>query len=153
MTDSEELVLLTDKEWSEFDEECFRVVKFEPYSRIIEGKIYGPKTTPYASVILACEKVKGTIRGYITHKIDFTHLWKVMEERTIKEDEEVVIFWTVKHYKHPRLMLPSAAFPKLVVMVCHKGYLEFIYGKSKPKNRSNEEMFTPIVKLKPEVME
>ena len=85
MSASEELVLLKDKEWIKYDGECFRVVKFEPYSRIIEGKVYGPKTTPYASVILETGKVKGTIRGYITHKIDFTHLWVIFEERGVKE--------------------------------------------------------------------
>ena len=149
MTDSEELVLLTDKEWSVVDGEACRVVKFEPYSRIIEGKIYGPEEIPYASVILECKKVHGTIRGYVTHKIDFTHLWMVFQERTVKEDEEVIICWTVHNYKHPWLMHPSAMYPKLLVAVHYKGFL----ANCTPKNRTNEEMLTPIVLLKPEVME
>jgi len=154
MSASEELVLLKDKEWSVIDEEACRVIEFEPYSRIIEEKIYGPKTEPYASVILECKKVQGRIRGYITHKIDFTHLWMIFEERGVKEDEEVIIFWTVKHYKHPWIMHPSAAFPKLIVNIHYKGYLELIAGEiSKPKNRSWEDMGIPIVSLKPEVIE
>ena len=156
---SPELSLLTDKEWSVIDGECCRVVQFEPFSHIIEGKIYGPKAIPYASITLECKKVQDTITGFITHKIDFTHLWMVFEERTVKEDEEVIIYWTVKHYKFPLKFISkycSALFPKLWVLVCRKGHFEFIANPSwqpeSGKRRSSREMLIPIVNLKPEVM-
>ena len=157
MTASEELVLLKDKEWSVIDGEPCRVVQFDPLSCIKEGEICGNKTLPYTSVHLECKKVQGTIRGYVTHKIDFTNLWMAFKERTVKENEEVIFIWTVKHYKLPLLKYRSALFPKLRVMIFPKGHLEFMadpnWQPESGKRPSYQEMLTPIVDLKPEVME
>jgi len=151
------LSFLKDREWAVIDGECCRVVNFEPYSQIIEDKVCGPKEIPYASVTLECKKVQGTITGYITHKIDFTHLWMVFKERTIKEDEEVIIIWSIKHYKFPYKLIfkffNSAVWPKLRVLVFRKGHFEFVTNPNcRPKNKSCEEMLVPIVDLKPKVM-
>ncbi len=162
MTASDELVLDTDREWSEFDGEALRVLHFTPFSSIKNGKILAGKLTepyPHAILTLECKKVQGIIKGYVWHKIDFRHLWEVFEEITInKENEEVIIFWTKQHYKIRWMRYFSYFLPKLRVDVCRKGQLEFYADPEKWQPVSGErpsakEMLTPIVSLKWEGME
>jgi hypothetical protein len=154
MTSPDEVVLLTDKDWSVIDGELCRVLQFEPLSRILAGEIVGPKEIPYASVILECKKLQGPVRGYVTHKIDFTNLWTVFQERTLGEDEEVIIVWTKQHYKTRWLKYFSKVFPKLIVMVYPKGHLEVLENPElKPASMSYRDVFKPITELKPDVME
>jgi hypothetical protein len=154
---SRELSLLTDREWSVIDGEACRVLEFIPWGCIREGKIIADKADPYASVILECKKLPETIKGYITHKIDFRHLWEVFKERTVKENEEVIIFWTKKHYKIKWLRY-FRSFPELRVDIYRKGHLEFLadpknWQPESGKRPSAKEMLTPIVSLKWEGME
>ncbi len=160
---SEEVSLLRDSEWSVIAEEPCRVIQFAPLSSIKEGKISGTKTLPYASVLLECKKVSGTIKGNITNKTDFIHLWKVFEERTVKENEEVIVVWTIEHYKYKWLKYFSVFLPKLRVLVCRKGHLEFVadpdgfmadsnWQPKSGKRPSYEEMVCAIVDLKPGIM-
>jgi len=157
MTACEELSLLTDREWSVIDGEACRVLEFIPYGCITEGRIIAGMTGPYASIILECKNIQGTITGYITHRIDFRHLWEVFEERTIQENEEVIIIWTKQHYKIKSLRY-FRGFPKLWVLVHRKGYLDFNadpkhWQPESGKRPSTFEMLTPIVSLKWEGME
>lgn len=153
---SRELSLLKDSEWSVIAEEPCRVIQFTPLSWIKEGKVCGTKTLPYASVILECKKVSNTIKGYITNKTDFIHLWKVFKERTIKENEEVIVVWTIEHYKHKWLKYFSVFLPKLWVLIFPKGHLEFMADPNwQPESNgrpSYEEMLSPIASWKPKIM-
>jgi hypothetical protein len=152
------IVLLKDKEWSVIDGEPCRVIDFSPLGSLIDadGEIQSiDKTTPYASITLECKKLGKNIRGYITHKIDFKHLWAAFRERTLKEDEEVIIFWTKKHYKGGVKHF-SAFMPKLRVMVCPKGAFELMINDNhKPEltGLARWNAMAPIVDWKPEVME
>jgi hypothetical protein len=158
MQDSEsEIVLLKDKEWSVIDGEACRVIDFSPLGAIInaDGEVQSiDKTTPYASITIECEKLGKNIRGYITHKIDFKHLWTAFRERMVKEDEEVIIIWTKKHYK-VGIKYVSAFMPKLWVMVCAKGAFDLMTNDDyKPELTGLErwEAQKPITDWKPEVM-
>jgi hypothetical protein len=153
-----EIVLLKDKEWSVIDGEPCRVIDFSPLGSLIDvdGKIRSfDKTTPYASITIECKKLGKNIRGYITHKIDFKHLWAAFRERMVKEDEEVIICWTKKHYK-VGVKYFSAVMPKLWVMVCPKGAFELIINDNyKPEltGLARWNAMAPIIDWKPEVME
>jgi hypothetical protein len=153
-----EIVLLKDKEWSVIDGEACRVIDFSPLGAIInaDGEVQSiDKTTPYASITLECEKLGKDIRGYITHKIDFKHLWTAFRERMVKEDEEVIIIWTRKHYK-AGVKYVSAFMPKLWVMVCAKGAFDLMTNDDyKPELTGLErwEAQKPIIQWKPEVMQ
>ena len=153
----EELSLLTDKEWSVIEGEACRVLEFIPYGCITEGRIIASSIAPYASVILESKNIQGMIKGHIMHKIDFRHLWEVFEERTIQDNEEVIIIWTKQHYKI-KLLKYFKCFPTLWVTVHRKGFLEFITDRENwqpesGKRPSTFEMLTPIVSLKWEMME
>ncbi len=157
MTIPDELVLLKDREWAVIDGEPCRVLNFTPFSVIENGKIYAGKSLdpyPHAVLTLECKKIQCNIKGHIWHKIDFRNLWKVFEERRIQDNEEVIIFWTIRHYKYFWGKYLSYFLPKLRVLVCHKGWLEFItHSGLKPESMSYEEMLRPIVDLKWSFME
>lgn len=86
--------------------------------------------------------------------MDFRHLWAAFKTRKVKEDEEVIIFWTKKHYK--RYTLPSVFMPKLWVIIYPKGFYDLLINPDSRPNlidRFGAEALMPIVEWKPEVME
>jgi hypothetical protein len=153
-----EIILLKDKEWSVIDGEPCRVTAFNPLGSFIDvdGEVQSPDNfTPYAGITIECQKLGKNVSGFITHKIDFKHLWAAFRERTVKEDEEVIICWTRKNYK-AGVKYFSSFMPKLWVMICPKGAFELITDNSyKPELTGLErwEAHKPIVDWKPEVME
>jgi len=150
-------VMRKDSEWSTIDGEPCRVIHFTPMASVQNGKIVASNITdPYASVTLECKKLPNTIKGFITHKMDFIHLWTAFKERGIFNNEEVIIIWSKRHYKYKFLKLFSAAYPKLWVMICSKGALEIMVdSKHKPEltGENRWKATKPITEWKPEVME
>lgn len=156
------IILIKDSEWSVIDGEACRVTSFDILGSLvdIDGKIHAvDKTTPYASVTMECEKLGNNVTGYITHKEDFKHLWAAFKDRKVKDDEEVIIYWTKEHYKVRSWVgkkLYSAFMPKLWVMVCLKGAYELMVDPSyKPElsGKARWDAMKPIIQWKPEVME
>lgn len=123
----EKAILRKDDEWSVVDGESCRVLDFTPFASVQNGKVVAPNLTdPYASVILECKKMPSTIKGFITHKMDFAHLWTAFKERGVSDNEEVIIIWSTKHYKYKFLKFLSAIYTKIWVMICLKGALEIM---------------------------
>ena len=152
---SADKVLLKDSQWSIIDGELCRVVDFVPMASVKGGKISADKVTPYASVVLECNKFPTKIKGFITHKIDFLHLWVAFKERGIEQDEEVLIFWSKKHYKKV-FKIFSAFLPKLWVMICPRNAFELWTNDSYRPELTGEARFLayrPIIDWKPAVME
>jgi hypothetical protein len=144
------LNLLTDKQWSVLDGEACRVIDFN------DTVSHLGNFTPYASITIECIKIPGQkINGFITHKIDYIHLRKAFKERTIKQDEEVIIYWSKKCYKNIAYKIFSAFMPKLWVTICPRGTLELIADTNYKPELKGEARFLagkPIVEYKPEVM-
>lgn len=153
-----EIVLIKDSEWSVIDGEACRVTSFGTLGSLvdIDGKVHAmDKTTPYASVTMECQKLGKNRTGYITHKMDFQHLWAAFKERKVKEDEEVMIIWTKKHYRYKLTKFLSPFMPKLWVMVCPKGAYDLMVDSSyKPElsGKARWDAMRPIIQWKPEVM-
>lgn len=152
-----EITLIKDSEWSLVDGEPCRVIEFTPWGFVKNGKVTALSgTTPYASITIECKKVPKKITGFITHKMDFLHLWAAFKERTTRKNEEVIIFWSKKHYKVKLLRLFSGPWPKLWVMVCQKGAYEIMTDPNYTPELQGEARFDaerPIVEWKPEIME
>ncbi len=150
-------ILINDREWGVIDGEPCRVTDFSPLGSMIDtsGKTQSvDKTTPYACITMECKKFGKDTRGYISHKMDFEHLWAAFKDRTMKEDEEVIIYWTKKHYTRPSNLF-SAFLPRLWVMVCPKGTFELIIDlEYKPEltGEARWNAMNPIIDWKPEVM-
>lgn len=150
-------VMRKDSEWSVIDGEPCRVIDFIPLASVQNGKVVAPNITdPYASVTLECKKVSNTIKGFITHKMDFAHLWAAFKERGISDNEEVIIIWSIKHYKYKFLKFLSAIYPKMWVMICPTGALEIMVDSNWKPELTGEARWNamkPIVEWKPEIME
>lgn len=156
-TNSSKIVLLKDQDWNMIDGQICRIVNFTSLVSIKDGEILTPdNSTPYASVTLECEKLPKNITGYITHKIDFMHLWSAFKERGINKNEEVILIYTTKNYKNLFIKLLLPTLPKLIVWICKKGAFKLITDSSyKPKLHGEARFLAerPIIELKPDVME
>jgi hypothetical protein len=94
------------------------------------------------------------VTGFITHKIDFMHLWMAFKERTIQQNEEILIIWSKKYYKSYAKLF-SAFMPRMWVMVCPKGAFELYTDPSYRPELKGEARWNakkPIVDWKPKVM-
>jgi len=155
MNESQEVTLLTDKDWSAIDGEICRVLEFTPLVAAVEdGKVKSEsKSFPYASVIIECPKIQGRTTGYICHKIDFAMLWAAFNERTqvkgaqveiayerdgnpvfvaehgVAANEEVWLIWTQKNYIS-KIGFMNKFFPRLIVMVSPKGAYELVTDRN-----------------------
>lgn len=153
------IVLVKDSEWSVIDGEACRVTSFDTLGSLVDtdGRVHAvDKTTPYASVTVECKTLGKNITGYVTHKVDFQHLWAAFKERKVKEDEEVIIIWTKKHYRYKLTKSLAPSMPRLWVMVCPKGALELMVDSNYRPELTGEARWSamkPIIQWKPEVME
>jgi len=143
-----------DNQWSVIDGELCRVIDFVPLCSIKDGKVLAlDKAAPYASVTIECKKLPEETTGFIFHKIDFVHLWNAYKERTIKDDEEVIIVWSKKHYKIFAQIF-SVFLPRLWVMICPKGAFELMVNPNHKPELMGEARWNaekPIIEWKPEV--
>ncbi len=150
-----DFTLIKDSEWSVIDGEPCRVIDFIPWGSIKNGKVLAiDKTGPYASISLECKKFSKNVTGYITHKMDFEHLWAAFKERTVKQDEEIIIFWSKKNYKSYAKLF-SAFMPRLWIIICPKGAFELLIDPNYKPELTGEARWDatkPIVEWKPEVM-
>jgi len=149
--------LLNDSQWSVIDGEFCRVIDFTPLSGSVrDGQVSSlDKTTPYASVTLECKKLPSKTTGFITQKNDFLHLWLAFKERGVNQDEEVLIIWTKKQYKHIIYKVLSASMPKLWVMICPKNAFEISVNPDYRTDLQDEARWKAMASIddwKPEVM-
>jgi len=149
--------MLSDQQWSAIDGEACRVTDFTPLgSSVQDGKVLAhDRSTPYASVTLECRKLPNPVIGFVTHKVDFANLWAAFEDRGVANDEEVIVIWSIRHYKSPYGGL-KRVLPKMWVMVCRSGALELMVDpESSPelKGMARWEAEKPIAEWKPDVME
>jgi len=111
---------------------------------------------PYASVTMECKKIPNKITGFITNKMDFMHLWAAFKERTVKQNEEVIILWSKKHYKLKLLKFFSGFWPKLWIMICQKNAFKLISDpnyKPELQGEARHKAEKSIIDWKPEIIE
>lgn len=144
-----------DNEWSVIDGEPCKVISFTPLALIKSGKVVvSNRTEPYAFVIFECKKFPQRTKGFICHKMDFQHLWAAFSERGIKENEEVIIFYSKKNLQSYAKLF-SVFMPKLWVLICPKGAYELMTNPQSMPELHGEARFLaekPIVDWKPVVM-
>ncbi len=144
------------KNWNIIDGELCKVINFTPLVSIEDRKVtHFDNQMPYAYVTLECKKLLQQEKGAIFHKVDFLNLWNVFKERGVSEDEEVLLFWSKKHYKWYAKIF-SLFMPKLRVMVCKKSTFDLMSDPTLHPEITGEARTLatmPILDLKPKVME
>jgi hypothetical protein len=150
--------LVRDKDWKHLDGDLCKVSSFTPWASVMDGKVISSnKTLPYAVIEIDevnFHKLPEPLVGYISHSMDFTHLWHVFEDRGVQEDEVVAVTWTKQHYKSIVYKLLSVFMPRLVVWIFTQEGYRLWDNDYRPDYRSLEryEESRPILELKPPVM-
>lgn len=130
MNDSSSSGLLRDAHWRGLDGALLRLSSFTPMlgATVRSGEVTTTnRSAPYASVKIECSRLSaGTdVIGFITHKLDFLHLWQAFaEDRVTLGHQEVLAYWTKRHYSSFVTRLLAFAMPRLMIMTCAKGTFE-----------------------------
>lgn len=139
------------------DKELCRVISFTPFGKVKDGKVESMSTsTPYASLLIECPKLKEKATLWVTNATDFRNLWSAYHERETKPSEEVLICWSNNLYKIKALKIASVFLPHLVVMVFPKNAYELMAdSKLRPElqGETRAKATMPIDQWKPEIME
>ena len=149
--------LLRDEDWRPLDGEVCRVTAFTPIAGRVEGtKVKSDtRSLPYASIEIESPALTEPTTGFITHKLDFQHLWQAFNVRGVADDEEVIVFWLKSHLKHVFRWF-SRSMPGLVVWVCPKHAYELMSDPSfRPElgGLERHQATNPIVAWEPDVLE
>jgi len=152
----DEVVLLTDRDWSRIEGRACRVLHFTRFADVENGRVRSPsKTMPYGLIQLECDGLPEGTLGTISHRLDFLHLWKAFEERGVGDDEEVIVFWVKSDLKrYARLV--SRVMPRLVVWICRKPAFELLTDldfRPELTGQARFEAERPLAEWKPEVMD
>jgi len=150
--------LLRDRDWEPLDGEICRVIKFTPLAGRIEGTEVKSFTRglPYASIELESPALAEPTTGFITHKLDFEHLWEVFNVRGVGDDEEVIVIWNKSNLKRAAKLLPRSTMPGLVVWICPRNAYEVMNDETfRPEldGLARHKAARPIVEWKPDVLE
>ena len=147
-------ILRTDAEWRTIEDEACRVTGFTPFAKVENGQVLSfDASLPYASVTFECTKTISATEGYITHKVDFFHLWQAFNARGISPEEEVIIYWHKRNLRGV-VRLFSRILPSLWVTICKKGGFEMLADPHEAQRRGiASDACIPIADWKPETME
>jgi hypothetical protein len=146
--------LLKDSHWDSVEGQICRVRRFTPLATVDNGEIRSPNwTLPYASVELECDALSDNVIGFVTHKVDFQHLWIASNRRSVENEDELIIIRNKKGLNWPAKLF-SAFMPKLIVWVCKKGAYELITTDTRPELQglARFQAERPIFELRPRVM-
>jgi hypothetical protein len=146
--------LLRDEDWRPLDGETCRVIEFTPLAGRVEGTEVKSfkRRLPYATIEIESPALAQPTTGYITHKLDFQHLWEAFNVRGVADDEEVIVFWRKSNLRGIARWF-SRTMPGLIVWICPKGAFEVATGSS--AELSGEDWFratSPIARWEPDVL-
>lgn len=152
-----EITLSNNRQWSPIESKMCRIIEFTSIASVKNGKIITiDKYTPYASIVFECSNQPNIFKGLITHREDYKVLWAIFNERKLGKDEEVLFFWSKKHYKNIFYSLLSALMPKFWIMICKKSSFELHTNPNFKPELTGEARWIasqPIEDFKPDVME
>ena len=123
-TETNSPVIGKDVSWKAMNDYLLRVIKFTPLARVVGNEIQSAESNlPYGILTVECLELNQEFVVYLTHKVDFLHLWKVFNERGISEEEEVLVGdFASKRSGFFRIF--SSFLPRLWVWICRRGHLE-----------------------------
>lgn len=131
-----EIIFLKDRDWRVNDGRLSLIREFKPFlgSKVENGMaITVDSSIPYASVEFVSHNLPNQATGFITHKEDFINLWKVFNDRGIASNEEVIFYWSTKHYKSKIVGFLSKMLPKMAIYVVPSGTYQTVSDMDLPK--------------------
>lgn len=117
-------VIGKDISWKIVQDYLLRVISFTPLATVSGSEVQSQSSSaPYAILIVECLNMNSKYTLYVTHKIDFLHLWRAYNQRGVSDSEEVLIGNFAQRRKGLSKLM-GAFLPRLFVWICPKGYLE-----------------------------
>lgn len=119
--------LLRDADWRLLDGALLRLTAFTPLlgAEVRDGVVFAlARSVPYATVEIACSFLAGQlpVTSFITHKLDFVHIWCAFAEDAVRDGrQEVLGYWTKRHYSGLVARLLVHSMPRFMVMTCPAG--------------------------------
>lgn len=149
--------MLRDEDWRPLDGEICRVIAFRPMVGRVEGdKVKSSsRSLPYAAIEIESAALEEPTTGFITHKLDFRHLWEAFNVRGVSADEEVLVIWNKSHLQRGTRWF-ARNMPGLVVWICRKPAYELINDPTfRPELSALERhrASRPVTEYKPEVFD
>ena len=149
--------LLRDSDWKQLDGEICRVIEFRPLAGRMEGGKVKSSTMrmPYAAIDIESPILAEPTTGFITHKLDFQHLWEAFSRSESEPDTEVLVIYNKSNLSGPYRWLPRGSMPGLVVWLCHKNAYDLMNDENfRPELEGSarfEAMTTFIEEWRPDV--
>lgn len=143
--------LLRDEDWRPLDGELCRVIAFTPLADSVEDT-EATRRLPYASIQIESRVLAEPTTGFITHSLDFQHLWQAFNVRG--DDEEVIVIWNKSSLGRVAHVL-SRAMPGLMVWVCPKDAYELMNDpgfRPELKGLERHHASNPRARWEPEVL-
>ena len=139
-----------DSEWKKLEKKIGRVIKFDPSALEKDGQIIEEISHyPYAYVTLEYKGESETIRGAITHRVDFLNLVAAFRDKN--SDEEILLIWDksdMKFWARPFFV----SMPGIIFWKCHKGAYDIMHDDNYKPELQGEARFLaerPIQEWKP----
>jgi hypothetical protein len=109
-------VLGKDIPWEQVREKLCLVIDFRPMAKVENGKVaMWNSTLPYGFLTVECEGLAGQADVWLTHRLDFLHVWEAFEQRNEAQGKEVIVI----PLRRKRLL--AGIFPVFQVWLCHHG--------------------------------
>ena len=146
---SQGMLIGRDIPWEEIEDHDFQVKSFLPLTPTEQGKVKAHSTfMPYA--MLTVYKLSGKFKNMdvllpVLHKVDFSHLWELYQERGVKSKEEVIVYYAPQKSGWRKLF--GKTFPHLRIEVRPKGSSKKvvkIMSMPVPSGKEGEELLESI---------
>lgn len=115
---NEKPVFGRDIPWKDVKEKICRVINFTALAKVEDGKVIAlNRATPYAFLTVECEGLPGEATIWVTHRIDFLHLWLAFVRCNEAKGEQVLVIPLLRNVFLPMLrvwLCPKGAFNKMV---------------------------------------
>lgn len=128
-------VIGKDVPWDSITNMMCRVIEFNPFANIVNGKVSGQRGFPYASLIIEPEKLPGIFEIRILSEVEFSQLWRGLIEQKADEDKEAIVQWSYEP-KNGIIKSVPPFLPKLEIIDYPKG---FFGEKLRNPERLNED--------------
>jgi len=126
--------------WKSIAKQYFRIKHFTALAQVENGKVISPDVTmPYALVEIESPILPKDGSLPVLHRIDFYNLWRIFKERTVRDDEEVLVIYSPVKWL-PRIFAPIQ--PQLIFLIYPRGSLERIYD---PQQSTTFLTKTPLI--------
>lgn len=112
--------------WKQVEGHFLRVRWCRLFASIQDGTVNPDPMGSHAALGVECPNISGEAYIVVSNEVDFRHLWELYTQRSVADDEEVLLCHVPVDEKRLGKLI-GALLPCLDIMVYPKGHLEQAY--------------------------